>query len=116
MPPTMPGVRPERCGIQLNELLASEATMPERIQLKRTKGWRKPPNTVNVARPSKWGNPFTVADYGRELAVRNFRRRLEGMAAIGALDLSELRGKDLACWCKPGEPCHADVLLSLANA
>lgn len=28
---------------------------------------------------------------------------------------AELRGKDLACWCRPGEPCHADVLLELAN-
>jgi len=37
------------------------------------------------------------------------------MRAIGALDLSELRGKNLACWCKPGEACHADVLLALAN-
>jgi hypothetical protein len=26
-----------------------------------------------------------------------------------------LRGKNLACWCKPGEPCHADVLLEIAN-
>jgi hypothetical protein len=26
-----------------------------------------------------------------------------------------LRGKDLACWCKPGATCHADVLLALAN-
>lgn len=30
-------------------------------------------------------------------------------------DLSLLRGKNLACWCKPGTPCHADVLLQLAN-
>lgn len=28
---------------------------------------------------------------------------------------AELRGKNLACWCKAGEPCHADVLLELAN-
>lgn len=26
----------------------------------------------------------------------------------------ELRGKDLLCWCYPA-PCHADVLLELAN-
>lgn len=30
--------------------------------------------------------------------------------------VSALRGKNLACWCKPGAPCHADVLLELANA
>ena len=29
--------------------------------------------------------------------------------------LDELRGKDLACWCKIGEPCHADILIELAN-
>lgn len=90
--------------------------MPQRIQLRRTKGWKMPPNTVKVSRPGRWGNPYTVAEYGRELAVRNYRRRLEGMRAIGALDLSELRGKNLACWCKPGESCHADVLLELANS
>ena len=89
---------------------------PERIQLSRKKGWRLPPNTISVSRPGKWGNPFSVAEYGRELAVRNFRNRLVGLIAIGALDLSELRGKNLACWCRMGESCHADVLLEMANA
>lgn len=92
---------------------------PVRIQRKRTKGFRLlSPNglpIVNVCRPGKWGNPYTVAEYGRELAVRNYRRRLEGMLAIGALDLSELRGKNLACWCDYKGPCHADILLELAN-
>jgi len=89
---------------------------PERFQLRRTKGWRLPENTVSVARPGKWGNPYNVADHGRDLAVRNYRRRLESLRAIGALDLTELRGKNLACWCKLDEACHADVLLQLANA
>ena len=31
-------------------------------------------------------------------------------------DIEELRGKDLACWCKLSDPCHADVLLEWANA
>ena len=88
---------------------------PTRIQLQRKKGWRLPPNTVSVARPHKWGNPYLVEEYGRELAVANFRRRLDGLIAIGAADLSELRGKNLACWCRPDEACHADVLLALAN-
>jgi hypothetical protein len=30
--------------------------------------------------------------------------------------LHELRGKDLACWCALDQPCHADVLLEIANA
>lgn len=87
----------------------------QRIQLCRKKGWKMPENTVNVSRPGKWGNPFSVAEYGRELAVANFRRRMEGLDAIGALDLSELRGKNLACWCQLDDLCHADVLLEMAN-
>lgn len=94
---------------------------PERITLSRAKGWRMPPNTVVVARPSRWGNRYRVGDSGipdAEVAVYRFRlwlvhsvdgRRLEQDAR------AELRGKNLACWCKPGEPCHADVLLELAN-
>lgn len=74
-----------------------------------------PANTVKVCRPGKWGNPFTVSEYGREAAVDHYRQRLHEMVANGALDLNELRGKNLACWCKLGEPCHADVLLELAN-
>lgn len=89
--------------------------MPKRIQLKRTKGWKLPPNTVNVARPGKWGNPYTIAEYGRELAVRNFRNKMEGLIAIRTIDLRALRGKDIACWCKLEDSCHGDILLSLAN-
>jgi hypothetical protein len=83
--------------------------MPKRIQRKRTKGWRMPANAVSVTRPGKWGNPYTVEEYGREQAIRLYREWLIGK------DLSELRGKDLACYCVLGEPCHADVLLELAN-
>jgi hypothetical protein len=82
-----------------------------------------------------WGNPFGLEEYGRQLAVDNYRRRAMGWKQIGALDtalnVSFLRGKDLACWCplcekhKDGKPlnevcndcppCHADVLLEIAN-
>jgi hypothetical protein len=27
----------------------------------------------------------------------------------------ELRGRNLACWCAQGTPCHADVLIVIAN-
>ena len=97
-------------------MMSESTTKPVRVQLSRKAGWTLPPNTVSVARPGKWGNPFTVAKYGRDLAIANFRLRLVGMDSIGALDLSELRGKNLACWCKPHEACHADVLLEMANA
>lgn len=128
---------------------------PQRIQLKRTKGWKMPPNTVKVDRTTKWGNPFVVEEpdaltkmlggrwyvwtcgldagefiercvsaniteeyhsYGwdrgsaTDIAIRKFKT-----LAAPFLPVAELRGKNLACWCKPGAPCHADVLLELAN-
>lgn len=92
---------------------------PRRIQLRRTKGWRKPENTVLVTRPGKWGNPFRVED-GRPAAVcvEKFRQwlRLEPKGiAVAAAARHELHGKNLACWCPLDQPCHADVLLAVAN-
>jgi hypothetical protein len=83
--------------------------MPERIQLRRTRGWRLPANTVVVARPTRWGNPFTTARYG-PLAVDRFRRLLTIRRHDPALAdrwpypcdeqiRTALAGKDLACWC-----------------
>jgi len=86
---------------------------PRRVQLSRRRGWRLPPNTVVVSRPSKWGNPFVSPD--RADAVSRYRSWLLEQLATGRLELSPLRGRNLACWCPPGEPCHADVLLELAN-
>jgi hypothetical protein len=88
---------------------------PQRIQLKRTKGWRMPANTVKVDRTTKWGNPFKG---GKDAAenVRLFRVMLLGRMSSGVgYPLRELRGKNLACWCALGQQCHADVLLELAN-
>jgi hypothetical protein len=85
----------------------------KRIQLKRTKGWRLPPNAMSVARPSKWSNPFTVKEYGRERALFLYREYITSMMNGRFRDLEELRGKDLACWCKPDEACHADVLIEM---
>lgn len=93
--------------------------MPERVQLSRRKGWRKPPNTVNVARPSKWGNPYHLDLFGgdRALVVRTFRAFLAhpNGADLAAAARKQLRGKNLACWCPLDQPCHADVLLEVAN-
>ena len=94
---------------------------PVRVQLRRTKGWRLPPNTVSVARPTRWGNPFRVGDAtiptARE-AVHRFRRWIADKMVVGPIppEPAELRGKNLACWCPLDKPCHADVLLELANA
>lgn len=94
--------------------------MPERVQLSRKAGWRMPPNTKSVARPGKWGNPFRVGDFGipdQAAAVARYREWLDGRVSgrDRPTSFEELRGKNLACWCRQGTPCHADVLLEIAN-
>lgn len=113
--------------------------MPKRIQRRRTKGYRLPPNAVSIARPGVFGNPFTPAgcreagfagtdDEIRQRCIEAYRvwlgphwrenwdgpesarRRAEVLRR-----LPELRGKDLACFCADGKPCHGDVLIELAN-
>jgi hypothetical protein len=120
-----------------DQATSSIAVPPSRLQLSRAKGWRMPENTVVVSRPSKWGNPFdwrfAQAEWGATeweskaavamiyrdwLTMREperFHPELRGRRIAILANLSELRGKNLACWCKPGAPCHADVLLELAN-
>ena len=115
------------------------ADRPLRIQLSRAKGWKMPPNTVKVDRSTIWGNPFR-ADQCREAGCRGTDEQIAGRCAeafrawLGPYwrnnwdgpesetareailsRLPELRGKNLACWCKPGSPCHADILLEVAN-
>lgn len=113
-------------------------TTPARIQLRRTAGWRLPAGAVVVSRPSKWGNPFDwreaqaewggTADEARAAVVAIYRdwltmaeperfpAHLRARRVAILAGLSDLRGHDLACWCPVGSPCHADVLLELANA
>jgi hypothetical protein len=115
---------------------------PKRIQRKRTKGWRMPEGAIYVGLGSNWGNPYTIGDYldkgpyagttvtDNEHAVRLYREwaieAIKGRALPRAdghtptlyevhSSLMKLRGKDLACWCPLDKPCHADVLLELAN-
>lgn len=106
---------------------------PKRIQLRRTAGWRKPEGAVVVARSTRWGNPnvirgrHVIDQHGNEtycapgeqrgVAARMFREDLtSGRLAITIEDVEgELAGKVLACWCPESEPCHADVLLEIAN-
>ena len=89
---------------------------PYRVQLSRKKGWRMPPNTVSVARPHRWGNPYVVGKDGNATeCVAKFRKLI--MSALWlSPGLAELRGRNLACFCKLNRPCHADALLELANA
>lgn len=115
-------------------------TKPQRIQRKRTAGWQMPENTIYVGRPSKWGNPFRIglteeqclASVEGCIQFNHAVRRLGligGINANGATEVfrlyaeycglpfnpENLRGKHLACWCPSHQPCHADVLLELAN-
>ena len=93
---------------------------PIRVQRKRTKGWRMPPNTISVCRPGKWSNPFKVgelSEYGdvpdADTAVMFFRAWID--KGLQRIAMQELKGKNLACFCPLNAPCHADVLLELAN-
>lgn len=106
-----------------------EQVKPKRIQRQRTRGWTMPAGAVYVGRPTKWGNPFKVSngdcnhpDCGprshpvitRQMAVDSYRRWLSAGVVVEAV--RELRGKDLCCWCPLSSPCHADILLEIANS
>lgn len=98
----------------------AEVSAPKRIQRKRTKGWRMPDGAVYIGRPTRWGNPFLLSVFTPLAAVQMFREQLllpdGGILPFTREHVSaELRGKDLACWCPPDQPCHADVLLEIAN-
>lgn len=113
--------------------------MPKRIQLSREKGFRLPAGAVKVDRSTKFGNPYRIGEpidmkqarrWGWDIsprgqqfvcadatqAVEKFRHALFWDAALHDFVRSELGGKDLACWCAPGEPCHADTLIEFANS
>ena len=117
---------------------------PQRIQRLRTKGWRMPEGAIYVGRPSKWGNPFKgevgaatmtrqmLADQFEHWITRPVRWWHDGIArsysgcphflGVPYQDrptvyeiAGDLAGRDLACWCPLDQPCHADVLLEIAN-
>lgn len=115
--------------------------MPERIQLKRTRGWRMPEGAVKVDRTTIWGNPFKVREpIARGSALWPYVARIVpgGVGDMASLSLlraedavacyswwiieqpslmlrmaDDLGGRDLACWCPAGAACHADDLLEL---
>jgi uncharacterized protein DUF4326 len=99
--------------------------MAQRIQRKRTKGYRMPEGVVYVGRPTKYGNPYVIGDVNPDTGkvvtpskcLEYYRDYLERRYPGEALRefLAPLRGKDLACWCRIGNPCHGDVLVELSN-
>jgi Domain of unknown function (DUF4326) len=108
--------------------------MPTRFQRQCTQGYRLPEGAIYVGRPTPWGNPFRVwrDDAGRWTISHGehhwtaptreaaHQRAVELYAATCTSRVPEiitaLRGKDLVCWCPLDLPCHAEVLLHLANA
>lgn len=140
-PPRLIYIPPEqRHNFQLG--LAS-APVPRRVQRSRAKGWKNPEHTICVARPTIFGNPF-VTGPGRDavklyrqwlnndlsptelLILLNYERRkpfdkfnlldqLHAQQSAVLRQLPNLRGWNLSCWCALNNPCHADVLLEMAN-
>lgn len=118
-------------------------TIPNRIQLHRTLGWRKPAGAIVVSRGTRWGNPFRVGEQAQisadgeiaiieitpAIAVAGYRDLMTTRLLRDPTDmpddaawveqwhtgLTALAGHDLACWCPLDQPCHADILLALAN-
>lgn len=102
---------------------------PVRVQLSRRKGWKMPPNTVRVDRAVVWGNPFIVGKHGtRAECVDLYLKLATGHVCISLTNTEEqriawgwmqkagmLKGMNLACWCPLDKPCHADILLEIAN-
>jgi hypothetical protein len=104
-------------------------TKPVRIQRKRTKGWKMPENTIYVGRPTPMGNPLRAGmwrDYTAAAAVADYRRYIERDTSVRSFEgafgkpptldeIRSLRGFNLCCWCALDQPCHADILLEIAN-
>lgn len=79
-----------------------------------------PANTVVVTRATKWGNPFKVGvDGDASACVESFRMMLHDSISGKAIQKQvkeQLRGKNLGCFCEAGQPCHADILLTISNS
>lgn len=101
-----------------------------RIQRRRTKGYKLPENAICITRGTKWGNPFKInKKVTRDMAIEIFKQCV--LNPINALDffgyniyehfkwihehLYELKDHDLACYCKPKDACHGDVLIELCS-
>lgn len=112
------------CFIEVNEYdkFTTNATMkPVRVQLSRKKGFKLPPNTVVVSRPSKWGNPYRIGHVHNGVMITDAQMAVEYHRSLVDKGLMRIRikielgGKNLACWCKLGDWCHGDTLLEIAN-
>ena len=72
---------------------------------------------VYVGRPTIWGSMFQLNEgYSREQSVNSYVAWVE-LQPSPFFDAVKriLKGKNLACWCPLDQPCHADILLAIAN-
>ncbi|TWG21369.1 uncharacterized protein DUF4326 [Actinoplanes teichomyceticus] len=84
--------------------------------------WRdEHPDAARVDRFTRWGHPFPADEHGgrrRGVPAGAAGRRVPGVAGHPPVTVDAVRtglaGRDLACWCRPDEPCHAQVLLEVA--
>jgi hypothetical protein len=113
-------------------------TSPVRLRLSRAKGFNLQALSLrtnglvarSVARPGRWGNPFAIGRcvQGRTApdakgAVGLFEAMLHDRQlreachypSLNRIQSGEISGINLACFCPLDQPCHADVLLRLAN-
>jgi len=94
-------------------------------RLQHRRGTSLPEGAPYVGRPSRWGNPYvfdrSTLKEGRVLvasraeAVRRYEADLLADPERVAEARRLLAGRDLACYCLLDGPCHADVLLRIAN-
>ena len=105
---------------------------PQRLQRKRQKGYKLPPDTICVTRGTKYGNPFVIGEvlsidqigflntcdfkkYAFEVITREASLYLFAVYILPKLDMNPIKGKNLACFCSIESACHADILLEYAN-
>lgn len=97
---------------------------PQRIQRKRTKGWKAPANTLNATRPGAHGNPYPMeseeSESEREKCISDFVDYLDKMETkypkIYAALLAEVHAADyIMCWCPLDKPCHVDIWIKRAE-
>lgn len=117
--------------------------VPKRIQRKRTKGSKLPPNTLCCTRPSPFSNPFIGGGAAKWFGIwlvehpqlTTFKLVVYANCHLGYYlqlhksadhnqtakryldNLEELRQYDfLACWCGPEDDCHCDTYIKLLTA
>ncbi|OHU55946.1 hypothetical protein BKG83_17380 [Mycobacteroides chelonae] len=98
--------RPSRWGNPF--VVVPAGTEPGLFSRRRERVW-----TVNG--PGTFFQGTGTREWAADYAVRLYRRWLLGsMKRVEDL-VPLLRGHDLCCYCPLDQPCHADVLLELAN-